>query len=556
MSGADLTSRLTETEKVLQGLPLVNIGINYDNGTESINGPAYLLPIKKHQCALYGLFVNASKIFDAKIGFTYEKEGLQNAEYYNLAIDGGLKPFIQDSTSIYLPLKNTNLQRGTPNKILGINGAKGIFPLMYFFETSDQIMYVELSESIENKVKSQMFSGNDPAINAHVVNVLREMSQGRIVYETESKENKTPIKAKSKIEIMAANLDWKDPQEIIKHLNKFVVGQEEAKEVMAGVFSNYLIKVETDNPQIRKTNVMMTGPTGVGKTLIAETLAKSAGLHFERIKVGGKTPEGYIGDNLGSGLINVREKMPDEDAPYAVILLDEIDKIASSSKPEMEERMQNQILGWSGSEGDTIHFRQVMAQDKKLNPLDTRNLLFIASGAFSKNIEGKALEDIIKEKSVKKTTIGFQAPSDEPIMKQDLVLQATPKDIIKYGFKDEFVRRFPVITSLKHLTVEQKTKILTEAKDSIWTSYQILFKERDLNVQIDDEIPEIIAEACPNETGARALDTSCSQLFTPILINAKKFEDDQGIIKITPELAQEILYGTRQKEKQKEMSIS
>lgn len=537
---SDLSDKLEQTEKVLQGIPLLNIGMTYSLANRTTISKTYLIPLKNHHHQIHGLFVNPKQQLDSvPIGFVQEDQHLQNNQYYQPKFNGEISPCLQSSNITYLPLKVTSFQMPSNNApILGIHGLRGLQPVVYIIETNQDIIYCGLFQNNFGKVQEYLTQGN-PQTDQYVKEALRDMTKGKIFGIGKEKEEQ-PIKPKSKIEVMAGNVNWKDPQEIIKHLNKFVIGQDNAKEVMAGVFSNYLIKAQSKDPQIRKTNVMMYGPTGVGKTLIAETLAKSAGLHFERIKVGGKTPEGYIGDNLSSGLINLREKMPDEEAPFAVVLLDEIDKIASGSKPELEERMQNQILGWAGSEGDTINFRRSSISEKPLKSLETRNILFVATGAFSKSAEGNSLEQIMKEERGEKKQIGYKIPINKPHLSK--ILRAQPSDIIKYGFKEEFLGRFPIITSLDFLTVDQKAKILMEAEDSIWISYQKIFKARELNVQIDNEIPMIIAENCPKETGARALDTTCSQLFTPILIHAKEFIN-KGIIHVTSELAQEILSG-------------
>lgn len=339
------------------------------------------------------------------------------------------------------------------------------------------------------------------------------------------------------------------PRELYDKLSEYVIGQEEAKRSLSvAVYNHYkriLVnsaeedekKPETDpyaDVEIDKSNIMLIGPTGSGKTLLAQTLARTLQVPFAIADATTLTEAGYVGEDVENILLKLitAADFDIERAQIGIIYIDEIDKIArkaenlSITRDVSGEGVQQALLkvveGCEASvppQGGRKHPQQ------ELLHIDTTNILFILGGAFV------GLTDIIGQR-VGKNGLGFA--SDAPKSKQksdaELMNQVLPEDLNKYGMIPEFVGRIPVICALDEITEEDLVKILTEPKNSLIKQYKKLFALEGSTLEFDDDALRAIAhEAYDRGTGARGLRAICERVLMDVMYELPEHDGDTRV---------------------------
>ena len=328
------------------------------------------------------------------------------------------------------------------------------------------------------------------------------------------------------------------PHKIKAQLDEYVIGQEHAKKAMAVAVYNHYKRVATDTMddiEIEKSNMLMIGPTGSGKTYLVKTLARLLDVPLAIADATSLTEAGYIGDDIESVLSKLLAAADNdvEKAERGIVFIDEIDKLAkkrnASQRDVSGESVQQGLLKLlEGSEVEV----PVGANSKNamvpLETINTKNILFICGGAFPD------LEEIIKERLNKHSSMGFIADlKDKYDGEKDLLSKVTVEDIRKFGMIPEFIGRLPVIFTLQGLNEEMLVKILKEPKNAIIKQYQKLLALDEVKLEFDeDALRSIAAKAMKKDTGARALRSIIEEFMLDIMYEIPK-DDNIGQVTIT-----------------------
>jgi ATP-dependent Clp protease ATP-binding subunit ClpX len=324
-----------------------------------------------------------------------------------------------------------------------------------------------------------------------------------------------------------------DPLDILMYLDEYVIGQDQAKRVLAVAIANHYKRISRPGTDLQKVNIMMLGPTGTGKTLLARTVARYLQVPFVIADATCLTEAGYVGDDVESMIARLYTAADGdvEACQRGIVFLDEIDKIARKSESATVSRdvsgegVQQALLKLI--EGTRC---RIPAQGSRKNSgtemieIDTTNILFIASGAFV------GLERIIQNR-VQGTAMGFGAQLDNAI--ESTMQQIIPDDLVRYGMIPEFVGRFGSCVNLHDLDKSQLINILTQVRGNFIRQYQWLFEEDGVELNFDAESLDIIAErTLKSRTGARGLHSELERVLLPHMFDLPRYRR-QNILAVT-----------------------
>ena len=328
------------------------------------------------------------------------------------------------------------------------------------------------------------------------------------------------------------------PHKIKAQLDAYVIGQEKAKKAISVAVYNHYKRVATntmDEIEIEKSNVLMIGPTGCGKTYLVRTLARLLDVPLAITDATTLTEAGYIGDDIESVVSKLLAAADNdvEKAQQGIIFIDEIDKIAkkknTTARDVSGESVQQGLLKLL--EGSEVEVPVGATSKNAMVPLvtvDTRNILFICGGAFPD------LAGIVKERLTMHSAIGFGGElKDKYDDDKNIIRHVTTEDLRKYGMIPEFLGRLPIVLTLEGLTLEMLVRILKEPKNAIIRQYQKLLALDEVDLRFDDDaLEEIARRALDKDTGARALRSIIEEFMMDIMYEIPK-DDNIGRVTIT-----------------------
>lgn len=393
--------------------------------------------------------------------------------------------------------------------------------------------------------------GNKVAYNDEVIICERCLNDGRNLLDRQAESDATEKQDKTEKSAMENVIDavskLQKPEDLVKKLDEYVIGQDEAKRMLSvAIYQHQKRVILNENgfgSGAKKSNLLMIGPTGTGKTLLAQTIADLTDIPIFIEDATTLTEAGYVGDSVEDMIQGLVDKCGGDIGlaeKKGIVFIDEIDKLrkrgssASLNRDPAGDGVQSALLKLC--EGSEVRVSLNGGKKQSGSPkstINTANILFIASGAF------EGIEEMVENEANKSSKMGFIRDLDKADSRETVPKAVLAKHIIDYGMKPEFVGRFSTIVNLEPLSMEVMKLIITDAKRSMFSSHQLLAKADGIELTITDEAIEVIAkEAFEKKIGARGLDGTINKVLNDFSyespsMKCSKFEITKELVEKT-----------------------
>lgn len=553
--------RLRAEAKDLVGYILTDEEITFQAAEEKFT--PYVLPIERKNNCMYGQFFDDDEVLEQFIVFSRHTNFFTKQLLSLATIDGrfGLHVVNPEGDYVELPLRKTPYQTSVdsqgPFTLYGLKFTEKNEPLVLVNETVDLNKYHVIYE--DNGVL-RMGCYNQQHADDVLEEIYEDYEGPRIIDEDSFSEvtdesiddifsdvtldgkkiRRAPAVIVDGAEVPgkkeAVDLDWMNPATIVSYLDRHVIGQDGAKKTMAVAFSNYMAKVNSKDSNMQVDNQLLYGPSGVGKTLIIDTLARAAELRVGRASLTGKSGAGFVGAGMAE-IFSIFNQDKSE-APYGLVFLDEIDKLAQggTNNHDWGNTIQDELIGIL--EKGEVYLDLPQNQHRRIS---TENLLFFFAGAFNGFSGNNSLEVVVSKRLGKqKNEMGFGKNFvQEDVVWRNKVLE---DDFISYGLKPELLGRVTSYTALAPLSDEELMRILFEPENSLFDRYGRVCEAKGYRLNVTKDALRKIAATGKSALGARSLRNVCSRIFTEALFDPTAYAQDDKLIIDAP-FVQNILDG-------------
>ena len=551
-------SDVVDLETVLKSIPWTQDFTSTFQATSgnkiiTVNTPVYAASARiMNQQLQIGIYLPTAEVGYVPIGLAQTRNFGTN--YYHFNKQRRWEKVEKQRTGMfYLPVEKLSMQMDIPSKtkllkqspfsLYTLQGLEYPFPFVLLEEESEDglvkhIPYQNNREEISwyrHKIKDTGFWDDylEKLDDGRYVDVVLRNPEERITTISASRKmHSVPTAEVTPLVIEDQEVDWTDPISINQSLDTVVESQPDAKKVFSVAVSQYVTGAMKGNLHLHPVPLLI-GPTGVGKTLMASHIAEKTTLPKAIAALQLQSGQGFVGGNI-TDVFQIIRRQAKEEAPFGYVLYNELDKLAVDDLNNWGQQLQFELLS-------ILEKGEIFLDDgNKSNTKEffsTKNLLFTFTGAFV------GLEEVIAKRLGLEKRIGFGVQHQTPLNnKYELLKQVMTEDLIQYGLIPELVGRISVIGVLDPLSITDLKNILQKPAMSPITGHSIQLQQRRYNLEVDEQAFYTIAQACPKETGARALNEICERVFKEIEYQPARFAKDRSIY-ITPTLVEELLAG-------------